>query len=248
MQKRPMDEIRKKATQIIDLIEIGHISNRFVQQLSGGEQQRVALARALITGPRVLLLDEPLSALDQKLRERMQLELLGLRKKLGMTFIFVTHDQTEAMVLSDRIGVMNKGRLEQVGSPESIYTKPKTRFVASFIGQANFVGPDQAGLLRGEVERLPTLNQGAEWMIRPENLIVRRKGSRLASGFVGIPGRLSEMAYLGQNRIIKVVDATGRQHLVKIPGAEAPAVQEKDEVTIAWKVEEAWSVESGSVS
>ena len=243
MQRRPEAEVSDRAKKIVQLIGIEHLLARRTPQLSGGEQQRVALARALITEPSILLLDEPLSALDLKLRERMQLELLGLRKKLGTTFIFVTHDQSEAMVLSDRIGVMNKGELEQVGTPEQIYARPINKFVASFIGQANFVGHEHLSLMRGEMEKLPTLPEGKEWMLRPEKVIVRRKGTRLAAGFVGIAARLSEMAYLGQYRLVKVVDALGKQHLIKFPGVEVPGVGHKDEVVVSWKVEDAWLVD-----
>ncbi len=245
-QKLRNEEILKRGQMILELMEISHLKNRRVPQLSGGEQQRVALARALITEPSVLLLDEPLSALDQKLREKMQLELLTLRKKLRMTFVFVTHDQGEAMVLSDRLGVMNKGRLEQVGTPEEIYCKPTTKFVASFIGQANFIGHDHLGLFKGEVEKLPTLAQGSEWMLRPESCGIRKKSTRVAAGHVGLVGRVAEMAYLGQHRLAKVYDIKGHSFLVKAPGGEASQINEGEEVFLVWKVEDLWAVKSDS--
>lgn len=247
-QKMRSSMIRERGTLILNLMEISHLSKRRIHELSGGEQQRVALARALISEPSILLLDEPLSALDLKLRERMQLELLGLRKKLGMTFIFVTHDQGEAMVLSDRLGVMFKGRLQQVGSPEEIYCRPINRFVANFIGQANFVGRDQTSLLKGDIEKLPNLTAGQEWMLRPEACGLRKRSSRLASGHVGLAGRVGEMAFLGQHRIAKVYDGTGKSYLVKAPGGEVSQVNEGDDVFMTFKTEDLWSVSVDAVS
>jgi spermidine/putrescine transport system ATP-binding protein len=137
-KKLPKEEIRRRVRSILDLVELPGKEDRSPHQLSGGEKQRVALARALVLEPAVLLLDEPLGALDQKLRQQMQMELKRLRERLGITFIFVTHDQEEALVMSDRIAVINQGRLEQVGSSEEIYERPRTRFVAEFMGVENF--------------------------------------------------------------------------------------------------------------
>jgi len=131
-------EIERRVRAILELVELPGKEDRYPNQLSGGEKQRVALARALVLEPAVLLLDEPLGALDQKLRKQMQLELKRLRARVGITFIFVTHDQEEALVMSDRIAVMHQGRLEQVGSGEEIYERPRTRFVAEFMGVENF--------------------------------------------------------------------------------------------------------------
>ena len=129
--------IDRKVDQALDMVQLGDYGNRFPEQLSGGQQQRVALARALVMEPKVLLLDEPFGALDQKLRHQMQTELKALQRKVGLTFIFVTHDQEEALSLSDRIVVLNQGHLEQVGHPEEIYERPSTRFVAEFMGMEN---------------------------------------------------------------------------------------------------------------
>src|SRR5688572_27838856 len=137
MQKLPRPEIAQRVEQIMQLVSLTGMEDRKPSQLSGGQQQRVALARAIVCQPKVLLLDEPLSALDAKLREAMQLELRSLHQKLGMTFIFVTHDQSEALTMSDRIAVMNKGKIEQIGAPMDVYLRPATTFVATFVGQAN---------------------------------------------------------------------------------------------------------------
>lgn len=242
MQKVKEQEIQKRAKSIAELIEIPHLLQRNIQQLSGGEQQRVALARALITEPEVLLLDEPLSALDLKLRERMQLELLALRHKLGSSFIFVTHDQTEAMTLSDRIAVMNKGQIEQIGSPEEIYSRPKTKFVASFIGQANFFGSSQAHLLKGDTNKLPTLGSNTEWMTRPEHITPRKLGHTLAAGFVALEARVQEVAFLGADRLTKAVDATGKQYLAKTPGFEPPIGEINENILLTWETEDTWTI------
>jgi ABC-type Fe3+/spermidine/putrescine transport system ATPase subunit len=159
----------------------------------------VALARALVTEPSVLLLDEPLSALDLKLRERMQLELLSLRHRLGSTFVFVTHDQGEAMSLSDRIAVMRAGCIEQVGTPEEIYHRPRSRFVAEFIGQANFLPATKGALLRGNLDRLPALREGQQWMVRPEHFTPRALGWEAPAGSVSLKVRVAETASSARN-------------------------------------------------
>jgi iron(III) transport system ATP-binding protein len=145
VQRLPKAEVRERVSKALDLVELTGLENRAPNQLSGGQQQRVALARALVMEPKVLLMDEPLSNLDAKLREQMRTEIRSIQKRLGITSVYVTHDQVEAMTLSDRIVVMNEGRIEQIGSPTEIYRHPRTRFVADFIGRANFV----AGVVRG---------------------------------------------------------------------------------------------------
>ncbi len=145
MLKRPKAEIDSAITEMLDLVQLGEFATRRVDQLSGGQQQRVALARALAPRPKVLLLDEPLSALDLKLRKGMQSELKRLQHETGITFVFVTHDQGEALAMSDRIAVMSAGSVRQVGTPEEIYTAPKSRFVADFIGDTNIVNATLLG-------------------------------------------------------------------------------------------------------
>lgn len=139
MKKLPKAEIKEKVYEMLKMVQLEGYENRMPNQLSGGQKQRVAIARAIINNPQVLLLDEPLGALDLKLRKQMQMELKHLQKKLGITFIYVTHDQEEALTMSDRIAVMNKGYLEQLAEPEEIYERPKTKFVASFIGETNII-------------------------------------------------------------------------------------------------------------
>ena len=137
MKKTPKAEIKERVTEMMDLVQLGGFEKRYPSQLSGGQKQRVAIARALINRPKVLLLDEPLGALDLKLRKQMQLELKRLQKKLNITFIYVTHDQEEALTMSDRIAIMHDGVLDQLGTPSEIYEQPKTKFVATFIGETN---------------------------------------------------------------------------------------------------------------
>ena len=147
LRQRGLDRatIRTRVAETLDLVRMGGYAARYPRQLSGGQQQRVAIARAVIFSPRVLLMDEPLSALDKKLREEMQYEIKGLHERLGITFVYVTHDQQEALVMSDRIVVMEGGRIAQVGTPAEIYDRPANRFVAAFIGESNFLDVTPAG-------------------------------------------------------------------------------------------------------
>jgi iron(III) transport system ATP-binding protein len=151
VQRLPKDEVRERVAKALELVELTGLENRAPNQLSGGQQQRVALARALVMEPKVLLMDEPLSNLDAKLREQMRTEIRLIQKRLGITSVYVTHDQVEAMTLSDRIVVMNEGKIEQIGPPTEIYRQPQTRFVADFIGRANFVEATVRDVLNGQL-------------------------------------------------------------------------------------------------
>lgn len=177
----PRAQREARARELLDLVRLPDAAERKPAQLSGGQRQRVALARALASEPRVLLLDEPLGALDLKLREQMQSELKALQRKLGVTFIFVTHDQHEALSMSDRIGVFNRGRLDQIATPDALYKAPATRFVAEFVGTANLLQGDEARQLAGS----------GLAMIRPEHLRLGPTAGARASGVV------AEVQYFG---------------------------------------------------
>lgn len=237
MQKRSENEIQAKTKQMVDLLEIGHLLQRPIGKLSGGEQQRVALARAIVTEPSVLLLDEPLSALDLKLRERMQFELLSLRKKLGLTFVFVTHDQNEAMVLSDRIAVMHQGLIQQIGAPREIYERPKNKFVATFIGQANFFGEEFRSQILGNTSNLAMLSGDAQWMVRPENMSLSIPGDSSVSTEYGLLGKLHEVLFLGDHWLAKVM-ISEKQFLVKLKNPPPSLLGE--DVLVRWK--DLWTV------
>ena len=146
IQKLPKDEIESRVNEMMELVNLAGYGSRYIDQLSGGQQQRVAIARALVNRPRVLLLDEPLGALDLKLRKGMQIELKRMQQKLGITFIYVTHDQEEALTMSDTIVVMNEGVIQQIGTPADIYNEPKNVFVAKFIGESNIIPGTMLGL------------------------------------------------------------------------------------------------------
>lgn len=176
----------RRANEALEMVALGGYGERKPVQLSGGQRQRVALARALVDRPRVLLLDEPLGALDLKLREQMQGELKKLQRQLGITFIFVTHDQTEALSMSDRVAVFNKGRIEQVDTPRNLYMKPATTFVAEFVGTSN--------VIRGELAR-ELSGYPQPFSIRPEHL--RFAEGPLASGEVEVHGLLHDIQYQG---------------------------------------------------
>ncbi|HJM27238.1 MAG TPA: ABC transporter ATP-binding protein, partial [Acidimicrobiales bacterium] len=186
LEMRKVDKAEREnlVAWAINLVEMGGMAHRKPGQLSGGQQQRVALARALVNRPEVLLLDEPLGALDLKLRQQMQHELKELQREVGITFVYVTHDQEEAVTMSDRIGVMHDGRLLQVDTPETIYEHPTTRFVADFIGQTNFLeatvtAADEVVLANGDRLRLSTEHSGGTPVavtVRPERLTVHGRG------------------------------------------------------------------------
>ena len=191
-------ECISRAEEALNLVALAEYGKRKPSELSGGQRQRVALARALVNKPRVLLLDEPLGALDLKLREQMQHELKNLHKQLGITFIYVTHDQTEALSMSDRVAVFNKGRIEQCDSPRNLYSTPKTRFVADFVGTSNVINSDLALQITGS-------NQS--FSIRPEHIFLEQilldTGAKLSDTFA-INGIVIDVQYQGANSKITV--------------------------------------------
>ena len=196
--RRPRDEIERRVDEAIQLVRLGEFVSRSIEQLSGGQQQRVALARALIMRPRVLLLDEPLAALDLKLRQAMQEELRRIHQQIGGTFVFVTHDQGEALGLANRIAVMDRGEMVQVGTPEEVYAAPRTRFVSGFIGEANmFAGRRDNGWIALEAgARLEASGPDgpATVVVRPEALRLAHNG--LAAD-VTLDGTLADAIFLG---------------------------------------------------
>jgi putative spermidine/putrescine transport system ATP-binding protein len=232
MRGIPKAEIATRVSQALEMVELGDLAERLPKQLSGGQQQRVALARATVFQPRLLLLDEPFGALDRKLREQMQIEVRRLQRRLGLTTLFITHDQEEALVMSDRIAVMEKGRVLQVGPPYEIYEAPANPFVADFIGESNiFAGMVEANdgnLVRVRLDRGPLIEvtgradfsasprQNVRVMVRPErfvDLAVNPNSGRLNR----IDGRVTDSAYIGVSDKYRVVTAEGIDVLMRLP-------------------------------
>ena len=185
-------ERAKQALEAIASVKLEETVNRLPHQLSGGQRQRIALARALVLRPRVLLLDEPLGALDRQLREEMQVELKKIQRDAGITFVFVTHDQEEAMRMSDRIVVFNSGRIEQVGTPEQVYEEPRTNFVAGFLGTANIFSVDVARKFLGAATTVS---------IRPERIRLQALGAKIDKDETSVKGTVQEAAFVGANTI-----------------------------------------------
>jgi len=218
-------ERRARATEMLELVRLGGFEARKPRELSGGQQQRVALARALVMHPRVLLLDEPLGALDLKVRKELQIELKRIQDEIGITFVYVTHDQEEALAMSDRVAVMNAGRIEQLGAPREIYDRPATEWIAGFIGDTNFLRVD-----------------GREVAIRPERLRVAPDGEGLAGGVTTtmIIGPVVQC-------VIRLDD--GQEVLVREQrsGSEQgiEALAEGERVVVSWAADEALDLEEG---
>jgi spermidine/putrescine transport system ATP-binding protein len=246
-------EITRRVGEMLDLVQLEGKSDRRPRELSGGQQQRVALARALVNGPRALLLDEPLAALDLKLRQAMQIELKRIQREVGITFIFVTHDQNEALTMSDRLVVMNAGRIEQLGSPREVYEHPHTRFVAGFIGTSN--------LITGQVERMDgttailatgadeelrapdagavgaSIGQPLDLTVRPEKIVI--SAERPAAGRCAIRGRVAEVVYLGTSTQYAVRTTEGSELLVFVQNAaDSSDIADRDQaVWLSWRPE-----------
>ncbi len=249
MRKWDPQDIRERVKGFLDLVKLSGFEQRYPKQLSGGQQQRVALARALVFNPPVLLMDEPLGALDKNLREAMQLEIKDIQKRLQITTIYVTHDQSEALTMSDRIVVMNNGEIEQIGTAEDLYERPANRFVASFIGESNFLEGRVSD--RDEKAIQVTSDKGIKFSIpneydfgigdnictvlRPEKLTFLRVGEKRA-GWNMLEGVIEEEIYLGEIRRYKVEILKGQVLSIKISNAaEAEHCKRGNRVTVGWK-------------
>lgn len=249
IKKSPKDQIKKQVGEMLALVQLSGYEKRKPDELSGGQKQRVAIARALINNPKVLLLDEPLGALDLKLRKQMQVELKRLQKKLGITFVYVTHDQEEAMTMSDRIAVMKDGVIEQLGTPMDIYDHPRTRFVADFIGESN-VFEGKVINKEGDILTLDCssgtfaakgkgFSEGEEMYvsIRPEYIDVTKTQ---VSGF-DIPARVKDFIYMGT--VVKTALDLKDNREIKHTRFEADGTLcENDTVYVSWNVEKACAI------
>src|ERR671931_2792477 len=264
-KKVPGGEIKRRVGEMLALVELGGREHRRPTQLSGGQQQRVALARALVNHPRALLLDEPLGALDLKLRQAMQLELKRIQREVGITFVYVTHDQGEALTMSDRLAVMNQGRIEQLGAKRELYEHPATKFVAGFIGTSNIftgrVGREVGELCVFElcpVERVllpagPVAREGAEVdiAVRPEKISLLDKVAAAAvpDGLSRVRGRLTEVVYLGTSTSYNLTVTGGTEVTVFRQNATSdPEVQtaQGGELWLVWAPEHSYVLGSSA--
>ena len=257
LKQRKIDDPMTKAQASLDLVELGHLALRRPAQLSGGQQQRVALARALVNRPSLLLLDEPLGALDLKLRRQMQIELKAIQMEVGLTFLHVTHDQEEAMDMADTVAVMNKGRIEQMGAPEKLYDRPKTVFVSKFLGQSN--------LFVGEVAESNA--ESVSINVSGNKITVPKARAENHTGTIAIgvrpekaffheeePQRTSDSNLIGPGEIIDIrFTGVSNQYLIEIPAignvtvfaqnvGKSPVVELGAKVWVSWKVEHSFGL------
>ena len=256
-KKAAKEEITRRVGEMLEIVDLGGRGERRPRELSGGQQQRVALARALVNRPRALLLDEPLGALDLKLRQAMQVELKRIQREVGITFVYVTHDQGEALTMSDRIAVMNDGAIEHLGTPRDIYEHPKTRFVAGFIGTSNLlsgtvarVGAGQAVIEVSPEERIivpvhdPGLAPGStlELTVRPEK--IQLSTTRPADQGCVLRGSVTEVVYLGTSTNFSVSTTTGADIVVfqQNSAAAGEAVDRGDNVWLSWQPENSYPI------
>lgn len=258
-RKVPASEIKSRVRDALSLVDLEGFEQRRKNQLSGGQQQRVALARALVNRPQVLLLDEPLGALDLRLRKQMQVELKRIQQEVGITFVYVTHDQEEAMTMSDRIAVMDGGRMQQVGAPHEVYEAPATRFVAGFLGASNMLDGEVQSITGGvatvqlesgesitmPAARLPESEKHIQVGVRPEKLRIHRAESAPMDGVNRISARLIVSTYTGVSTNHSFVTATGASIDVYVQNMEAAGdgpIGVGEDVTLTWEPEHTFGV------
>jgi spermidine/putrescine transport system ATP-binding protein len=253
VKRVPRAEHGERVQEMLRVVSLEGLDRRRARQLSGGQQQRVALARALVNRPAALLLDEPLGALDVKLRKQMQLELKRIQNDLGTTFVYVTHDQEEALAMSDRIAVMNGGHVEQIGTPREIYERPDTAFVADFIGSLNalelrideLVGVN-AVMRLGEAERLVVpvgpghrAGESVRVAVRPERVQIEPVGSPLLNGGSRLEGTIAEIVFLGMYTQFHVDTQAGRLVSHRLADESLRGLEGGSRVALSWDVEQA---------
>ena len=249
VRKIPKPEVESRVKQALDMVQLGHLANRRPAQMSGGQQQRVALARALVFAPKLVLMDEPLGALDKQLRETMQYEIKHLHAQLGLTVVYVTHDQGEALTMSDRVAVFNEGRIQQLAPPAQLYESPSNAFVAQFIGENNRLQGRVRGVdgqqceveVDGAVVRATAVNVGSPGepttlSLRPERVALNGATEGFPNRF---PGRIEELIYHGDHIRTRVSLLGHDDFVVKIPNrAGQGALRPGDAVTVAWLAED----------
>ncbi len=258
-QKMSKKEIVRRVGSILEIVDLPHYEKRRASQLSGGQQQRVALARALVNEPKLLLLDEPMSALDAKLRRQMQIELKRIQEQVGITFLYVTHDQEEAMTMSDRLAVMRKGRIEGIGEPRDVYESPSTEFVASFLGASNLltglvtsndgqvasVKLDDATTLRVPLKRIPDLEGALNVRVgvRPEKISIGALGTTKSVGENSIRGRVRVSTFTGVGNQYLVDTSSGVEMTVYAQNiGQDSAPRSGQDVELTWPVEHTFAV------
>jgi spermidine/putrescine ABC transporter ATP-binding subunit len=240
----PEAERRARVADALALVKLEGLGARKPDQLSGGQRQRVALARALVNRPKVLLLDEPLSALDAKLREAMRAELVNLQRTLGIAFVLVTHDQGEALAMADRIAVMDTGHVRQIDAPATLYDRPRSRFVASFIGKANIFDATEAdgGLVCKTLGTVPLATARCTALaVRPER--VRVSAEEPSAPLVRVRGRLAERAYFGGESELSFTSADGAGIVARRPSEEAAAWTVGASAWLSWRLEDCIALE-----
>lgn len=241
IRKLPRRELRERVAWALDVVRLGDFSKRLPRELSGGQQQRVALARTIVFHPKVILMDEPLGALDKNLRYHMQVELKEIQRQLGMTVVYVTHDQEEAMNMSDRIAIMNQGRIEQMGPPSQVYENPSTVFVAKFLGEANLIQPAS---LQGSVpsERLQAMApDGSVLFLRPERISLLPPDTEVdeVDGWMHRAGRVERVSFLG-NVIRYAIEAQGVTLIADAQNARGlPRFETGDPIIVRWRDDDA---------
>jgi spermidine/putrescine ABC transporter ATP-binding subunit len=257
IRRVPRTEIRERVMRALTLVHLPAYVDRLPRQLSGGEQQRVALARAIVFSPRILLMDEPLGALDKKLRTEMQVEIRRLQRELGITTIYVTHDQEEALSMSDRIGIMRAGRLEQTGTPRELYHAPASAFVATFLGNANFVEgvviERRATTVVVALPGGPTVSVPGSYpggaaltlMVRPEHLAVTAEPPAPCDGATSVAAEVQEAVYLGA-AVQYRLGALGRTFVAHASGMRT-SFAEHDTVWLQWRSDDLRVISAGAV-